>query len=149
MKKTFRILLCALAAAAMLTACGKSGDGEVTAEGPSASEVTQTTEAAKTGVSVVSGGATEYKIVRPDETTAEITAAAMKLHQSINAAYGIEMGLASDFEKRDFDVSKRHPYEIVVGATNRDESASAKSQLKYNDAIIAVMGTRVDRKSVV
>lgn len=145
MKKGLTVLLCALAAVMCFSACGKEEQGEVTTTvGDTSGTVeTEATEEAVLPLNVVESGATEYKIVRPDETSEAIRTAAMTLHQAINKAYGTEMALTTDFEKRGFDTSTRYPYEIVVGSTNRDESAAAKELIRYNDSIIAVMGTRV------
>ena len=52
------------------------------------------------------------------------------------------MGIGTDFE-RNVDPASRHPYEILVGLTNRDESTEAFNSIKYNDFIIKVSGTRV------
>lgn len=146
MKKRLIRCLCMLAAVICLCACGKEQTegtkGTTDAASTSASETTVVTDAALP-LTVVANAATEYKIVRPEDASQEVIRATMALHQTINQVYGIEMGLASDFEKRGFDISTRYPYEIVVGATNREESAAAKELIRYHDSIIAVMGNRV------
>ena len=142
MKKRFALLLCAIAAVLCLTACQKNDPPQTDPEATTA-EMPLETETVAPPLTVIANGATEYRIVRPEDTSTQVLEAAMALHQAINQTYNIKMTLTTDFENRNFDISTRYPYEIVVGATNREETASAKELIRYNDTIIAVIGTRI------
>ena len=142
MKKGLALLLCTTAVALCLTACQKNEPPQSDL-GETTSQALTETEAPAPPLTVVADGATEYRVVRPEDTSDQVREAAMALHQAINQTYNIKMTLTTDFENRNFDVSTRYPYEIVVGATNREETAAAKELIRYNDAIIAVIGTRI------
>ena len=94
-------------------------------------------------LSIVSGGTTEYKVIRSDNSAKAVTDISVTLRSAIEQAYGLEkMGIGTDFE-RNVDPANRYQYEILVGLTNRDESIEAFDSIKYNDFIIKVSGTRV------
>ena len=140
MKKTLSLLLLILAAAIVFSSCSGGAD-EITTE-PSVSE--EVTEApAAENVVFVADGATEYKMVRAEKASKAVTEAFTKLRGAIKDAYGVQIQLLDDFEKPGADPAARYAYEIVVGATNRDESSAALEGLGYSDAVIAVIGTRL------
>ncbi len=122
-----------------LAACGEKPE----APSPSESTSGELPPPAPEAITVFSEGVSQYKLIRPDAVSDEIKNAVIKLHQAMNQKYGIIFPLATDFEKRDFDVSTRYQYEIVVGATNRDESMAAMDELSYNESLIRVDGTRL------
>ena len=124
----------------ILSSCtGESGDN--TAE-PSLSE--EKTEAPEVGnITFIANGATEYKLVRSEKTSKEITEAFTQLRNAIKDTYGVSIQLADDFEKPGTDPASRYAYEIVVGGTNRDESGAALEGLGYSDSVIAVIGNRL------
>ena len=144
MKKGLSMLLIALAGALCLSGCGK-GNGEETISGDTVttSVTEETTGVQATPLSVVANGKTVYKVIRSDDASDTVMQASLTLRAAINEAYGVELGIGTDFEKRGTDPSTRYAYEILVGETNRDESAEAKELIRYQDTIIAVMGSRV------
>lgn len=132
MKKALIFAICALLLLCTLVSCNQAGNG-----------TEKSSDAPETLMDLIRDGKTEYVIVRPDETSDEVKQAAVRLRNAINEKYGTEIQLKNDFEKRDFDISQRHPYEILVGATNREESAAALSDIGYLDTLIRVSGTRL------
>ncbi|MBQ9079714.1 MAG: glycerophosphodiester phosphodiesterase family protein [Clostridia bacterium] len=105
--------------------------------------VTTPSDTIATSLPIVANGATEYKILRSDNSADIVTQAASDLRGAIQEKYGIKsVSIGTDFE-RNVDPSTRYPYEILVGSTNRDESIQALGSIKYNDFIIKVSGTRV------
>ena len=143
MRSFARMSICIFLVLMCLTACNK-GDVAETEVTVDAVDTESTADAqAESLLNVVADGATEYVLLRPEDASQAVIEATMALHKAINETFGTQMKLTTDFEKRGFDVSTRYPFEIVVGHTNRDESAEAKELIRYNDAIIAVMGTRV------
>jgi len=77
-----------------------------------------------------------YTIVRRDEATAEEKSAATTLAADIEAAFGVKLTVVSDFE-----AATEH--EILVGETNREESAASYDGLKYNDYRISAKGSKI------
>ena len=92
---------------------------------------------------LIKSGASDYVLVRPDECGDGVKQAAVRLRAAIKDACGVELPITSDFEKRDFDISQRCPTEIVVGATNRVESAAALAEIGYLDTTVRMSGTRL------
>ncbi len=130
------LLLCA---ALLLSSCS-GGNGDTSSEPPVSDEIT---EPASENIAFIADGATEYKMIRKDGASDTVTDAFVKLRGAINEKYGIQISLGDDFEKPGTDPSTRHPYEIVVGDTNREESAKATEGISYNDTVIAVIGSRL------
>ncbi len=92
---------------------------------------------------IIADGATEYILVRSSKAPQSITDAFVKLRATIKDKYGIQIKVIDDFEKPGTDPSTRHPFEILVGDTNREESAQAVEAIAYNDTVIAAVGDRV------
>lgn len=140
--KKLTIILALFMCAMLIVSCSNNDtpeDGTTTAE---PSDTTAPTETAAPPLTIVSGGTTEYKVIRPDNAES-LTSASVALRTAIEQAYGLEkMGINTDFERTP-DPASRHPYEILVGLTNRDESIEAFNSIKYNDFIIKVSGTRI------
>jgi len=78
----------------------------------------------------------KYTIVRRDEATKEEKNAATTLATDMEAAFGVKLTVVSDFETAT-------EYEILVGETNRDESAASYDGLKYNDYRISAKGSKI------
>ncbi len=130
------LLLCA----ALLLASCSGGNEEVTTESVVSDEAT---EPAAENITFIADGATEYKLIRSASASDTVTDAFVKLRAAIKDVYGVQIGLGDDFEKAGADPATRYPYEIVVGDTNREESAKAIEGISYNDSVIAVIGNRL------
>ncbi len=140
MKKFLLILLALLTLVVLVSCNGNTPDAPVD---DTTTAQTQVTEPEPDPITVFADGASQYKLIRPDEASQEVIDAFVALKDAMNAKYGISFSLATDFEMRDFDIAQRHKYEIVVGATNREESASALNDITYNESLIRVDGTRL------
>lgn len=147
--KKLTLIFALLLTVLLIASCGADGtDGTTTTTDPSAqvspSEDTTVADTAKEPLSVIANGATEYRVVRSEDSAQAVTEAASKLRLALQDGYGIKnITIGTDFERREADPSERYPYEILVGCTNRDESMAALSSISYNDYIIAVSGSRV------
>ena len=146
--KKFLILSAVLLLVLFLVACNvASGNGDNTT-GDSTAESTEeeTTKEVLPPLSIIENGQTQYRVVLPDEGSTAVRTAANDLRKAIVATYGLsttDLSIASDFEMRGQKPEDRYKYEILVGLTNRDESAEALNLIAYNDFIILVSGTRV------
>ena len=147
MKSKFLILVAALMLAALsLLACNTSGSTTETSDTTTAAQDTTTvTNIVGDGeaVTIIKDSETVFKVIRPDLTSTAVQDASIKLRSVINEHYKLSIAIETDFEGRNFNVENRHKYEILVGATNRDESVAAIDSLKYNDFIITMTETRV------
>ena len=140
MKKITQYLILLLAIALLLSSCSGGAD-ESTTESPTSEEVTEAP--AVQNIIFIADGTTEYNMVRSEKASNKITEAFIKLRGAINDTYGANIKLTDDFEKPGTDPATRYAYEILVGNTNREESAAALEGLGYSDSVIAVIGNRL------
>ncbi len=82
-----------------------------------------------------------YTIVRAEEGDAIVVDAAVRLHKAMQER-GAPVGLGTDWVKNEADIPTDTP-EILVGMTNRAESAAFADGLLAEDYVIAVSGRRV------
>lgn len=136
MKKLLSFLTLLMSVLLILASCNGT-EGDMTTESPAESE---TSEPAAPDLKIVSGGETEYIIVRPESASDELTAAFVALRNAINDKYGIKIDLKDDFLMPGTEPSQ---YEILVGHTSREESSAAIEGIGYNDSIITVVGEKV------
>jgi len=146
MKRKLSFLLLILSAAMIFASCSGSSD-ETTADNSANSDATAPTEVtdapAASDITFIADGATEYKLIRSERASKAVTEAFTKLRTALNDTFGVKITLGDDFEKPGADPASRHPYEIIVGNTNREESSAAIEGLGYSDSVIAVIGTRL------
>ncbi|NLY69627.1 MAG: hypothetical protein GX067_07535 [Clostridiales bacterium] len=88
---------------------------------------------------IVSGGATEYVIVRNDlyPSSNPAVRAAVYLKHAVNAVTGAEINVKTDWDGKEDNTARK---EILVGSTNRQESIDAIQQLADGHFIIKVCG---------
>lgn len=135
MKKATLLISLLLAVLMVFSACD-GGESDVTTE----PEIIETEAPDAPPVSITSGGATEYKLIRSDKSSGKITDAFVKLRNTINDKYGVKMEVGDDFVMPN---KEAYAYEIAVGQVNREESAEALEGVSYNDAVIAFIGNRL------
>ncbi len=131
------VILTALTLLPLFAACG----GEPAPAEESTTE--ETTEPVEDVQPVIyAGGEHEYAIIRPDKASDEITDAALTLRASIQNKTKKETALRTDLiaPKAGYDDT---PYEIVVGETNRPETAEVLPTLLYHDFTICRKGTKI------
>ena len=144
---SFLMMLCLLLCC---TACG-SGGGEVTDTATSSvtemtMEMPVETEAPVADLIVVDvEGKTSFTIVRGDEADGMTKNIAITLHTTINHMYSAKVGLSSDITaKKDADgYVTNGNYEILIGDTNRRETAEAMEELGDHDYLICVKGNKL------
>ena len=92
------------------------------------------------GYTVVAGdGATEFVLVRGEFADTVEAAAARRMRDELKNRYGCDIALNDDFVRAGRVEAKE--YEIVIGATKREESAA--QQLLSRDFIIKRIGNRI------
>ena len=109
----------------------------------STEEVTDATDGALTVIAA--DGSTQFTIIRPDGASSVVVSTAVSLYQSLNDIYGSKVGISDDWVRtKDEDGTvTTEDYEILVGETNRKETALAKEQMGSNDYIITVINHKV------
>ena len=138
MKKLFSIVLCLLLMLSFL-ACG----GESKKEDDKSVNNNQAEISREDIVYLDASGESVYTIIRPAEGEMEEGACTSLIFKQLKEKLGISVRNTSD-ENTGTDV-----YEILVGATNRPESAQAlqildtKTGARYNDYIICSIGKKI------
>ena len=131
MKKVISIVFCALLIVCLFAACGKKDGSSDSAS--SASGVDANVEFSTDDVTFAEeSGESRYNVVRPSNGSDVIANAASSVFRQIKSVCGVNLKNVSD-ESDGSDL-----YEILIGETNRPETAVAKEYLVSN------VGTRVD-----
>ncbi len=134
MKKVVSLLLCLLMVMSFLDACGKdTGAG------------TTSTDAENQDVIFNDDGTSRYKVVRPADGSSELVKAASSIILTIKKQCGLK-----DVKSISDDTSDgADEYEILIGDTNREESATAKQYVidnvggRYLDFAILTIGKKI------
>lgn len=123
-----------LLAGILLTGCAKdNGDTEET----TVSSVSETDGMIK----IAENGSSEYEIIFPENTDSKLREEIMALKEAIYEATGARIEVRDDYIKA--GKSEVGEYEILVGSTNRDESAEVCEGLGYRDYTVCVKGKKV------
>ena len=93
------------------------------------------------GIRLIENGVAVYTVVRGDNCSDEERDAAVKLKKRFQEITGVEIGITTDWEDKNEDNSDR--YEILVGSTNRAESAKAAEGLDRLDFVICEDGKKI------
>ena len=143
MKKITALLLAIIMLLPTLAACN-STEGEVT-EAIVETTVEETEAPAPSGILLVSGGASSYVIVRPDECQSFITDAMSDMRKAIDEKYGVKIQPKDDWVK---GLAKGEAYiseelEILIGDTNRKESMEVLAALQPGEYTVCVRGNKL------
>ncbi len=117
-------LLLPIAVLLCLTACGGHGSSPAPPASPDDPKETEETEAS--GVrgwepkTVVTSGASDYTLVRPENADPDELAAAQAIYGALKDNYGVRIPFETDFVKPGVDPNTVNAAEILVGRTNRD-----------------------------
>ncbi|MBQ3125957.1 MAG: hypothetical protein IJC15_02710 [Clostridia bacterium] len=139
----FRLFLLSMALAMLflLSACNADVGPDETLP-PETTVAPEETEPAPGPLVLAAGGKSEYVIVRPEIADSAVVDAGASLYSAFAQA-GIEIGLGVDWEKPGTDPATRPPKEILIGETNRSESAEVRKTLRYDEYAVTVLGERV------
>ena len=146
MKKIISLILALLMILPVLAACEKTTPDE-TADTtvPADTTAEETVIPEDTGLLLVSGGLTDYVIVRPSECQSFIVDAMQDFRKLVETKYGVNFKPQDDWVKgiKDGDVYDTEDPEILIGATNRRESAEVLATLQPGEYKICVVGNKL------
>lgn len=128
----------ALVALTMLYSCSGDGAAETT--------VPVTTDAPETAAPVASLEIAElsnYAVIRPEETDDKLIEAVIGLNDAINATYGTKMTIKTDFYREGNPQFAMGEFEILVGPTNRPETAEFLAGLRADDYGYGLVGDKL------
>lgn len=142
MKRIISLILCLFILASFLVACDNADVGKETPTGtpeptPAVPEETQKTEKTLT---LSEGIKCNYAIIRPELSDDKTLEAAIAVRKAL-----VDMGAKDASIKEDFLYGDMKPadYEIIVGQTNREESARVLENAKYDDYFVVVDGDKI------
>lgn len=142
--KTISLLLALITlVSAVSVLAGCNGNGEETTE-PSADNTTEPaldTEPVIEVADIMFADLENYFIVRPERTASDLL-------EKINGLYNklktdVKIGYKDDFFRENTPAYSIGEYEILVGKTNRPETAQFLSNLKYNDYGFTQIGKKI------
>ncbi len=97
-------------------------------------------------ISLFADGKMTYSIVRSDTANSQISGAASSLHLALTKVLGVErkaITIKTDWED-DYDAARINAQkEILVGMTNRPESAQVKDSLDKDQFAVRVVGNKI------
>ena len=131
------LILAVLMMACMFVACDTT-DGSETPDTPAADQ-----QAKAITLNVVEGGYTGYTIVRDYKASGEILGAVTNLQNSFRDYLGCEIQVKECYNDRQEAEDVVTNLEILVGMTNRPESAQVADGLKTNDYKVDVVGEKI------
>lgn len=131
------LILAVLMMACMFVACDTT-DGSETPDTPAADQ-----QAKAIALNVVEGGYTGYTIVRDYKASGEILGAVTNLQNSFRDYLGCEIQVKECYNDRQEAEDVVTNLEILVGMTNRPESAQVADGLKTNDYKVDVVGEKI------
>ncbi|MBQ7337573.1 MAG: hypothetical protein IJW40_03855 [Clostridia bacterium] len=135
-----RMLIVALALLVCLTVPGCADEAGEQGQPPEGDTATQPTE--DEGLKLVADGATEFIVMRSDYASQLYTNLSLDIQKAVAAVSGVTLALQTDYETREDDNTAL--YEILIGDTNRPESAAAKQELTEKDQyLIRISGHKV------
>ncbi len=146
MKKITTLILALCMILPLLASCTGGTSDETTAPNvPDETTVEQTEAPVATGLLLVSEGISDYIIVRPSDCQSFILDAMSELRATVKDKYGVTLTPKDDWVK---DVKDGEAYiseapEILIGATNRQESIEALATLHPGEYKICVSGNKL------
>jgi len=148
MKRLIALFLAVCTLLPALIACKgpeTTEDPEITTGAPAETTPEETTTPLPTGLSIVAEGASEYIIVRASECQSFVLDAMAELRGAIQAKTGVDIKPKEDWVKdvKDGETYVSEAPEILIGATNRKESAEVLATLKTGEYKICVSGNKL------
>lgn len=125
-----------LAAAILIAAAGCDNRGNA------GSDSTQPTDIEPEKLILAGEGAEQYTIVRSEKSSQAVIDANIALRKKLNADFSASLGVKEDWLNPQKN-EQPGEYEILIGDTNRPESAECAKGLKAGDYLITVRGKKL------
>ena len=139
MKRFISLIFAFLLTFTAVSCAGGGVPAETTAAEISAEP--ETTPPPTTAPLLDESGAAIYRIVRPDEGNDNEIQTAIDFKKSLKEITGSDFSITTDFLKPNENADE--VFEILVGATNRKESAEAREGLTGDEYVIRIVGNKI------
>ena len=143
-RKIIALLLCVIALLLQFAACGSTaGTGDES--GSATAEENTTAEPAPEDIEIASEKETSYRIVRPDKlgSDAPTVQAALKLRNAVIAATEANIAIDNDWFHETMKPLLPQDKEVLIGATDRDETRRAVGKIREKDFTIYTENDRI------
>ena len=139
-----RILALLLLMLVLLTSCQTTGNGDVTTEESTQPDATESETVIETlppeeHLKLIEGGASQFKIVRPDKPTDVQINAVM----SFKSSFKTKTGISLDFVYESEENADNDNFEIVIGNTLHPESKEIYKDIKIDEYFYGVVGNKL------
>ena len=138
-KSLFFVIIAALLLCGCFVSCNKSGNDAPLTEGESTGDIEAEVTPEPDAVFNVSE-LYKYTAIRFDDATSSEKKLFTEFLSELNVALGVKIESKSDFL---FKNEQAAELEILFGETVREESAEIYKELKYNDYVITVVGSKI------
>lgn len=139
------LISCFLLFSLLLTGCGGNNLPADTTTAESPTEPIPETEPISTEIGLLNeNGEAIYRIIRSDRGSDAVVQIGVDLKKSLQGLTGATFSLTTDFlmpNESLEDMADVH--EILIGETNRPESAEASEGLTYDEYVIRVIGSKI------
>lgn len=89
-------------------------------------------------------GNARFSVIRPDKASQHVVRAGMAVHEAMGERFGVSHKLASDFLMPKQTIEQfTDQYEILIGETNRPESAQIGEGLAANEYVVTFTGHKL------
>ena len=143
MKRLTALLIALLAMTMILTACSGDSAQNNDTTAPTTTAAPET-EPPVTDLEIVKDGTANYTVIRSETASQSVIDAATLVRKLIGDQTGAFPDISTDWVKRGAE-RDHESLEILVGATDYEESARAMEGIPYGDYVI----TRVDNKIII
>ena len=140
MKKLLLIMLACIMVATIFVGCN-AGNGTV--EDTTTAEETTAGEAPETPEKILFADLSKYEMIRPMSLSGDALTAFSDLMAVIRDELNVKITARDDFYKEGVESLKKGEFEILVGATNRDETQTFLSTLKRDEYGYAVVNGKI------
>ena len=148
MKNAFiRFVSILLTLLVVMTLCACGGYGQANQTDATSGEPTafQTTTSALPALTFLNeDGEARFSVIRPDKASQQVVRAGMAVHEAMGERFGVSHKLASDFLMPKQTIEQfANRYEILIGETNRPESAQIGEGLAANEYVVTFTGYKL------
>ena len=138
--KRFLLIFLALMMVVSLCACN---NGSQTDDPTNSTEENASEESLEQILDIILDGASEYRIVRSESASENVSGAIISMRNSIRNITGVELKITSDLMAMSEGGNLADKKEIVIGNTYYSESATVLADCEYGNYIIRVCGNKI------